>query len=63
GITALQTIHQSRARGEFVTGLLFVDTKEQDLCEREHLTRTPLAQLDEEQLRISREDWEKLMRP
>ena len=60
---ALRTIHESRARGEFVTGLLFVDTKEQDLCERERLTRTPLAQLDEEDLRIGREEWQRLMQP
>ena len=61
GIAALRTIHESRARGEFVTGLLHVDTKEHDLCEREHLARTPLAQLDEEDLRIDREKWQKLM--
>jgi 2-oxoglutarate ferredoxin oxidoreductase subunit beta len=59
---AMRTIHESADRGEFVTGLLYVDTHEQDLCEREHLTKTPLAELEEESLRISREDWEKLMR-
>ena len=63
GIGALRTIHETRARGEFVTGLLYVDTKEKDLCERERLTRTPLAQLDEEDLRISREEWQRLMQP
>ena len=48
-IGALQ--HHSRGdaqRGEFVTGLLYVDTREQDLCERENLGQTPLARLDEE---------------
>ena len=60
-INALKTIHDSRVRGEFVTGLLYVDTQQQDLSERERLTRTPLAQLDEEQLRIGREEWQKLM--
>ncbi len=60
---ALKAIHDSSARGEFVTGLLYVDTKEQDLCEREHLTRTPLAQLDEEVLRIDRDEWQRLMTP
>jgi 2-oxoglutarate ferredoxin oxidoreductase subunit beta len=58
---ALGTIHDADARGEFVTGLLFVDTKQQDLCEREHLARTPLGQLDEEVLRIDRDEWQKLM--
>ena len=60
-IEALRTIHDSRARGEFVTGLLYVDTNEQDLCERERLTKAPLAQLDEESLRIGRDDWRALM--
>ena len=42
-ISALKTIHETRERGEFVTGLLYVDTKEQDLCAREHLasSRSP----------------------
>ena len=60
-IAALRTIHEADARGEFVTGLLFVDTKERDLCEREHLPQAPLAQLDEEVLRIDRDDWQRLM--
>ena len=60
-IGALRTIHETRNRGEFVTGLLFVDTHERDLCEREQLTQTPLAQLDEETLRIGRVEWERLM--
>lgn len=59
---ALRTIHDSNARGEFVTGLLYVDTASQDLCEREHLPRAPLNSLDEETLRIERDDWENLMR-
>jgi len=61
GIGALRAIHESRARGEFVTGLLYVDTRERDLCERERLTRTPLAQLDEEKLRIPRERWDDVL--
>ena len=60
-IGALRTIHESTARGEFVTGLLYVDTHQRDLCEREHLTKKPLATLDETALRISKADWEKLM--
>jgi 2-oxoglutarate ferredoxin oxidoreductase subunit beta len=60
---ALRTIHESRDRGEFVTGLLYVDTHQQDLCAREHMVKQPLAALDEETLRIGREDWDKMMRP
>jgi 2-oxoglutarate ferredoxin oxidoreductase subunit beta len=63
GISALRVIHETRARGEFVTGLLYVDTTQQDLCAREHLVKRPLAQLDEESLRIGREEWRKLMDP
>jgi len=58
---ALATIHDARERGEMVTGLLYVDTKQQDLCEREKLTQKPLAQLNESELRIARDDWSRLM--
>ncbi|HEV3091029.1 MAG TPA: 2-oxoacid:ferredoxin oxidoreductase subunit beta [Candidatus Cybelea sp.] len=61
GIAALKTIHESRARGEFVTGLLYVQTNQEDLCAREHLPKRPLAQLDEESLRIDRDEWQRLM--
>ena len=47
--------------GEFVTGLLYVDTQQEDLCTRERLAKRPLAQLDEEALRIGREEWQRLM--
>ncbi len=60
-IGALRTIGEARARGELVTGLLYIDTNVPDLCEREHLPKVPLAQFKEEQLRISREDWAALM--
>jgi 2-oxoglutarate ferredoxin oxidoreductase subunit beta len=59
-IGALRTIHEARGRGEFLTGLLFVQTGAPDLCERERLTDTPLRDLNEAQLRIKREDWSKL---
>ncbi len=60
---ALEVIHETRERGELVTGLLFIDTAAQDLCEREHMTKTPLAQLREDDLRIGREEWTRLMAP
>lgn len=60
---ALEIIHETRARGELLTGLVYVDTKEADLCEREHLSKTPLAHLREDDLRISREDFAKLTAP
>lgn len=58
---ALNTIHDSRERGEFVTGLLYIDTKAADLCEREKLSQKPLSQLNESDLRIPRDEWAKLM--
>ena len=62
-LLALRTIHEATGRGEFVTGLLYVDTNAQDLCERERLPRTPLVGLEEESLRIDRDEWERLMHP
>ncbi len=59
-IGALRTIHESRTTGEFVTGLLFVDTNVPELCEKENMVRTPLKDLTEEDLRISRQDWARL---
>jgi 2-oxoglutarate ferredoxin oxidoreductase subunit beta len=58
---ALATIHEAREKGEMVTGLLYIDTKVADLCTRENLTKKPLAQLTENDLRISRDDWSKIM--
>jgi len=60
-LRALQTVHETRERGELVTGLLFIDAKSKDFCERERLPRKPLAAFREADLRISRDDWEKLM--
>ena len=62
-LSALCTVHQTRERGELVTGLLYVDTAAKDFCEREGLSTKPLAQLHEDELRISRDEWSKLMQP
>jgi 2-oxoglutarate ferredoxin oxidoreductase subunit beta len=60
-IEAMRVMHEARDRGELVTGLLYVDTNARDLCERERLPQKPLAQMNEDDLRISREDWATLM--
>src|SRR5215469_16087842 len=59
-IGALRTIHETRVKGEFVTGLLFVDPTQHDLCEREKMTQTPHKDLKEDDLRIPREAWSEL---
>ena len=59
-IGALRTIHETRKEGEFVTGLLFVDPGVPDLCEKEKMTKTPLKDLKEDDLRISRAQWAEL---
>ncbi|MDQ2864878.1 MAG: 2-oxoacid:ferredoxin oxidoreductase subunit beta [Candidatus Eremiobacteraeota bacterium] len=59
-IDALEIVHQARRAGELVTGLLFADTAIPDLCTRERLPRTPLKDLQEDDLRIGREEWRKL---
>lgn len=58
---ALKIIHETRERGELVTGLLYVNTHAPDLCAREKLPAAPLAHLRESDLRIGREEWAKLM--
>jgi 2-oxoglutarate/2-oxoacid ferredoxin oxidoreductase subunit beta len=59
-IDALSLIHETRRRGEFVTGLLYVETGVPDLNEREKLVEKPLKDLKEDELRISRDDWDAL---
>jgi 2-oxoglutarate/2-oxoacid ferredoxin oxidoreductase subunit beta len=59
-IGALSVIHESRHQGEFVTGLLYADTGVPDLNEREKLVEKPLKDLKEDELRISRADWDAL---
>jgi 2-oxoglutarate ferredoxin oxidoreductase subunit beta len=59
-IGAQRTIQETRKKGEFVTGLLFVDPNVPDLCEKEKMTKTPLRDLKEDDLRISRAQWSEL---
>ncbi|MBV9149293.1 MAG: 2-oxoacid:ferredoxin oxidoreductase subunit beta [Candidatus Eremiobacteraeota bacterium] len=60
-LRALQTVHATRENGELVTGLLYIDAKSKDFCERERLPRKPLSSLREAELRLTRAEWEKLM--
>ena len=60
-VCASRTVHESRARGEMVTGLLFVNTAATDLATREKLPATPLVRFSEAELRPSPEGWNTLM--
>jgi 2-oxoglutarate ferredoxin oxidoreductase subunit beta len=60
-IGSLQAIHEARAKGELVTGLLFVNTAATDLATREKLPALPLAHLGEAELRPTSEQWTALM--
>ncbi len=60
-IGALRVVHEARGRGELVTGLLYVNPASEDLCERENISREPLKDLGEADLRIGRAEWAKLM--
>ena len=57
---ALRTIHESRTRGELVTGLLFVSGDEPDLFERERMPARPLRNFAEGDLRLDRATFAKI---
>jgi 2-oxoglutarate ferredoxin oxidoreductase subunit beta len=61
-LDAMRVVHESRARGELVTGLLYVKPEMPDLATRENLpSNRVLRDLDETDLRPSREAFEALM--
>jgi len=49
-VVAMQQVHALQAKGEVVTGLLYVDPEASDLHAALHTSRTPLNQLDERTL-------------
>jgi 2-oxoglutarate ferredoxin oxidoreductase subunit beta len=59
---ALKLIHEARAKGELLTGLLYVNPEMRDLNARENLPERPLRDMTEEELRPSRDAFERLMR-
>ena len=58
---AIAMLQEARAKHELMTGLLYVQTGASDLCERENLIAEPLRDLSEAEMRISREDWTRMM--
>jgi 2-oxoglutarate ferredoxin oxidoreductase subunit beta len=60
-IGAVRILEESRERGHLLTGLLYVDEEMEDFATRERLPERPLREYAEEDLRIDREDFARLM--
>jgi 2-oxoglutarate ferredoxin oxidoreductase subunit beta len=50
-LQALHTLHETAARGEYATGLLYIDPDRKDFCSLLNLVDEPLAQLPLERVR------------
>ncbi|GAC1330358.1 MAG: 2-oxoacid:ferredoxin oxidoreductase subunit beta [Candidatus Dormibacteria bacterium] len=61
-IGALKIIHEARARGEVLTGLLYLKTDAKDLATLENIPQRPLRDYAESDLRPSRDAFESLMK-
>ena len=57
----LHAIHFRQHKGEFLTGLLYVDAQRKDFVTLENMTDTPLARLPDEALRPSEAVLKKIM--
>ncbi len=60
-ISAIKLLEEAQSRQLFVTGIIYVDESRPSLVEVEGLSSTPLARLNEAQLRPSRESLQALM--
>lgn len=58
---AIRLLEESRARGQLLTGLLYVDERAQDFATRERIAERPLRDLGESELRLSRQAFAGLM--
>ena len=59
--TALHVLHETASRGEYATGLLYIDTAKRDFCSMLNLVDEPLAGLPLERTRPSRSALEEIM--
>lgn len=57
-MSAIQILEQARQDQHIVTGLIYIDPGRKTLVDVENMTETPLAQLPEDMLRPSREQFE-----
>jgi 2-oxoglutarate ferredoxin oxidoreductase subunit beta len=60
-LAAIRLLEEARAKQQFVTGLIYVDSSRPSLAEHERLGDTPLALLPEARTRPSRESLDKVM--
>ncbi len=58
---AMKIIQEGHKTGTLVTGLLYVEPEAEDFATREKLTEKPLRDLREEDLRLSREQFDQVM--
>jgi 2-oxoglutarate ferredoxin oxidoreductase subunit beta len=58
---AMKTLHQGLEKGEFVTGLLYINPGKPTLHETSHIVDTPLVHLDEKTLKPGKAVLDKLM--
>ena len=54
-------IDETRSKGEVLTGMIFIDTGKSSLVSSMDMTKTPLAMLEEPELRPSSDALKKLM--
>ncbi len=60
-IQAIQTLHETRSRGEFATGLIYVEPKKADFIDVLNLVDDPLATLPQNRVRPPRSVLSKIM--
>ncbi|MBI4057355.1 MAG: 2-oxoacid:ferredoxin oxidoreductase subunit beta [Elusimicrobia bacterium] len=60
-ITAIKTLEEGRAKGQLITGLLYLNSKKKDFIEIEELVDTPLCELGEKDLKPSSETLKKIL--
>ena len=60
-LQAVRVLHETTRRGEYATGLLYVEPEKRDFCSLLNLVDEPLSQLPVERVRPSREALDEIM--
>jgi 2-oxoglutarate/2-oxoacid ferredoxin oxidoreductase subunit beta len=60
-VSALRLLEESQAKGEFLTGMIYMNSQRRDFVTMQNTVPTPLALLPDEMLRPSKEVLEKIM--